>query len=199
MKENASVGMSQAVRRRSDVALRGARAGLVYIEAMVSCGVLAILLAATGFTFALFSAKLDTLYAARQGAWERAMPGCPWQSACQRPRSSRVAQTTRASPFEASWAARLETRTIVSCNEPAREDDSLKDVLRTFQTELAKTGPRTVLVIGLTSMLTAIVSAAQLSQQAARCLWRSVEQSPLVEAVRPSIQAAFEHALRLIH
>jgi hypothetical protein len=199
MKAKASVKMSAVRRRRSRVAMRRAQAGLVYIEALGVGGVLAILLAGVGFTHALFSAKLDTLYAARQGAWERAMPGCPWQSACERPRQSRGAEAAAASTFEASWAARLETRTVVSCNEPAREDDSLQDVIGTLQTEVAKAGRRSVPVIGLTSMLTAILSAAQLSQQAAQCLWRSVAQSPLVDSVGPQIRAAFEGALRLIH
>jgi hypothetical protein len=126
------------------------------------------------------------------------MPGCAWQSACERPQTSGAARGAVQSRFEQSWASRLETRTIVSCNEPAREDGSLKDALRTFQTEVAKTGSRTVPVIGLTSLLTAIVSAAQLGQETVQCLWRSIEHSPLVEAVRPLIAAALERALALI-
>ena len=197
MRSTVTQAVSRSRALRSAMAARRARAGLVYIETLAVCGVLAILLAGTGFTFALFSAKLDTVYAARREAWERAMPGCPWQSACERPRMSGAARGAVQSSFEQSWASRLETSTVVSCNEPSREDDSLKDVLRTFQTEVAKAGPRTVPVIGLTSFLTAIVSAAQLSQQAVQCLWRSIEQSPLVEAVRPQIEAAFERALSL--
>lgn len=198
MKAKVTQATSRRLTRPAAIAARRTRAGLVYIETLAVCGVLAILLAGGAFTFSLYSAKLDTIYAARREAWQRAMPGCAWQSACERPSKSGAAKGSVQSSFELSWASRLETRTVVSCNEPSREDDSLKDVLRTFTTEVAKTGPRTVPAIALPSFLIAIVSAAQLSQEAVQCLWRSIAQSPQVEAVRPLVEAALQRALSLI-
>jgi hypothetical protein len=183
MKAKAAMNSAQAAPPRSGRARRRAQAGLVYIETLLVCGVLTILLAGAGFAFELFSAKLDSLYAARQAAWERAMPGCPWQSACTRPMRSGEGQGTARNGFEASWAARLETETVVSCNEPARDDDSLNDVIRTFQTEVARTGPRTVPVIGITSLLTAIQGLAQLGQQALQCLRRTLEEAAAADVV----------------
>jgi hypothetical protein len=196
MKAKTAKGRSRAVQLRVGSARRGAQAGLVYIETILVCGLLTILLAATGFAFDLFTAKLDSLYAARQAAWERAMPGCRWQSACSGPSRSGEGQAVVQNEFETSWAARLETHTVVSCNEPPRDDESLSDVLRTFQTEVAKTGPRTVPVIAITALLTAIQSAAQLGQQAIQCVRRSVEDSPAAEAVMPLIREAVERATR---
>src|SRR5690606_42139787 len=122
--------MQSTAERRSERAARGrrlrarrrAQAGSIYIETVLIGGVLMTLLAAGGFAFELFWSKLDTLYAARQAAWEGAMPGCSWQSACTTPVRGGAGQSRVQSGFEARWAARLETSTAVSCNEPARDD-----------------------------------------------------------------------------
>jgi len=116
---------SRALAPRTLARLRARRRerGALFIEALSVVLTIGFLLAVISWFHSVYHTKADTLAAARLEAWQRARAGCDWVAAetLLDRRGARTAVATGNGAFPGGLA--LETRSIVTCNEPPAGDE----------------------------------------------------------------------------
>jgi hypothetical protein len=105
------------------VRARRRQRGALFIEALSVVSTIGFLLAIISWFHSVYHTKADTLAAARLEAWQRARAGCDWVAAetllDQRGARTSVAPGNGAFP----GGLALQTRSIVTCNEPPAGDE----------------------------------------------------------------------------
>jgi hypothetical protein len=104
--------------------------GALFIEGLAVVLTIGFLLAVISWFHSVYHTKADTLAAARLEAWQRARAGCDWVAAetLLDRRGARTSVAPGNGAFPGGLA--LQTRSIVTCNEPpAGDEPSLADAL----------------------------------------------------------------------